>query len=280
MSDAYSHSSVAGQVAVVTGGAQGIGEATARLLAARGAAGIALVDRQKQKGEAVAKALNELGTKTIFIEADLAVHEQVQRVIPAVDAAFGRVDIVCNIAGLTDRGTLLDTDLALFEKMFAINIRAPFFLLQDAVRIMQREGRGGSIVNISSVNAHVGGPNLAAYSASKAAIVNLTTNTANAFNMDRIRCNVILPGWVDTPGEHQTLKTFHGAPDNWLEAAEASRPFGKLLKSDDVARMIAFLASPESAPMTGSVIDYEQTVFGGNLPIKTAYPSKDGTPVL
>jgi len=275
MSDAYSHSSVAGQVAVVTGGAQGIGEATARLLAARGAAGIVIVDRRKDKGEAVARSLNEAGTKTIFIETDLAIHDQVQRVIPAVDAAFGRIDIVANIAGLTDRGTLLDTDLALFEKMFAINVRAPFFLLQDAVKIMQREGRGGSIVNISSVNAHVGGPNLAAYSASKAAIVNLTMNTANAFNMDRIRSNAVLPGWVDTPGEHETLKKFHDAPDNWLKAAEASRPFGKLLKADDVARMIVFLASPESAPMTGSVIDYEQTVFGGHLPIKTAYPSKD-----
>jgi NAD(P)-dependent dehydrogenase (short-subunit alcohol dehydrogenase family) len=276
MSDAYSHSSVAGQVAVVTGGAQGIGEATARLLAARGAAGIAIVDRRRDQGEAVAASLNEAGTRTLFIETDLAIHEQVQRVIPAVDAAFGRVDIVCNIAGLTDRGTLLDTDLALFDRMFAINIRAPFFLLQDAVKIMQREGRGGSIVNISSVNAHVGGPNLAAYSASKAAIVNLTTNSANAFNMDRIRANAVLPGWVDTPGEHETLKKFHDAPDNWLDAAEKSRPFGKLLKADDVARMIVFLASPESAPMTGSVIDYEQTVFGGHLPIKTAYPQRDG----
>jgi len=276
MSDAYSHSSVAGQVAVVTGGAQGIGEATARLLAARGATGIVLVDRRKDKGEAVAASLNEAGTKTLFIEADLAVHPEVQRVIPAVDAAFGRVDIVCNIAGLTDRGTLLDTDLQLFDRMFAVNVRAPFFLLQDAVKIMQREKRGGSIVNISSVNAHVGGPNLAAYSASKAAILNLTKNTANAFNMDRIRANVVLPGWVDTPGEHETLKRFHDAPDNWLEAAEKSRPFGKLLKADDVARMIVFLASPESAPMTGSVIDYEQAVFGGHLPIKTAYPKMGG----
>ena len=276
MSDAYSHSSVTGQVAVVTGGAQGIGEATARLLAARGAAGIAIVDRRKDKGEAVARSLNEAGTKTIFIETDLAIHDQVKRVIPAVDAAFGRIDIACNIAGLTDRGTLLDTDLALFDKMFAINVRAPFFLLQDAVAVMKREGRGGSIVNISSVNAHVGGPNLAAYSASKAAILNLTKNIANAFNMDRIRANVVLPGWVDTPGEHETLKRFHDAPDNWLEAAEKSRPFGKLLKADDVARMIAFLASPESAPMTGSVIDYEQAVFGGHLPIKTAYPKMGG----
>ena len=145
MSDAYSHSSVAGQVAVVTGGAQGIGESTARLLAARGAAGIVLVDRRKDKGEAVARSLNDAGTKTLFIETDLAIHEQVQRVIPAADAAFGRIDIVCNIAGLTDRGTLLDTDLELFDRMFAVNVRAPFFLLQDAVKVMQREKRGGRL---------------------------------------------------------------------------------------------------------------------------------------
>lgn len=280
MSDAYSHLSLTGKVAVVTGGAQGIGEATARLLAARGAKGIVLVDRRRAQGEAVAAALNDAGTRAIFIETDLAVHEQVKRVIPAVDAAFGRVDIVANIAGLTDRGTLLDTDLELFERMFAVNIRAPFFLLQDAVKVMKREQAEGTIVNILSVNAHVGAPNLAAYSASKAALMNLTKNTANALNLDRIRSNGILLGWVDTPGEHETLKKYHGAGDNWLEAAEASRPFGRLLKPEDVARMVAFLASPESAPMTGSVIDFEQTVFGGYLPLKPAYPNKDGNAAI
>jgi NAD(P)-dependent dehydrogenase (short-subunit alcohol dehydrogenase family) len=276
MTDPYSHSSVAGKVAVITGGAQGIGEATARLLAARGAEGIVLVDRRKEQGEAVAASLNAAGTKAIFVETDLAIHEQVQRVIPAADAAFGHVDIVCNIAGLTDRGTLLDTDLELFDRMFAINVRAPFFILQDAVKLMRRDRIEGAIVNMLSVNAHVGGPNLAAYSASKAALTNLTKNTANAHNMDRIRSNGVLLGWADTPGEHETLKKFHGAGDNWLVAAEASRPFGKLLKVDDIARMIAFLASPESAPMTGSVIDFEQTVFGGHLPVKPAYPQMDG----
>lgn len=280
MSDAYSHSSVAGKVAVITGGAQGIGEAVARLLAARGAKGVVLVDRQKAKGEAVAASLTELGTRTIFVETDLADHEQVKRVIPAVDAAFGQVDVLCNIAGLTDRGTLLDTDLALFDRMFAVNIRAPFFLMQDAVKLMRRDKIEGTIVNMLSVNAHVGGQNLAAYSASKAALLNLTKNTANAHNLDRIRANGILLGWADTPGEHETLRKFHGAGDDWLEKAEASRPFGKLLKPEDIARMVAFLASPESSPMTGSVIDYEQTVFGGNLPLKPAYPNRGGSAVI
>ena len=274
MSDAYASASFAGKVAVITGGAQGIGEATARLLAARGAQGIVLTDRRTEKGEAVAASLSAAGTKTIFVTADLADPAAVAKVIPAADQAFGRVDVLANIAGLTDRGTILDTDQALFDVMFAVNVRAPFFLIQDALKLMQRERTEGTIVNILSVNAHVGSPNLAAYSASKAALLNLTKNVANAVNALRIRSNGILLGWADTPGEHETLRKFHGAGDDWLEKAEQSRPFGKLLKSEDVARIIAFLASNESAPMTGAVIDYEQTVFGAHGGGFSGYPAK------
>lgn len=261
MSDPYAASSVAGKIAVVTGAAQGIGESTARLLMARGAGGVVLVDMQAEKGEAVAKSL---GSNAIFIKADLADPAQVARVMPAADARFGRVDILANIAGLTDRGYITDTDLALFDRMFAINVRAPFFLMQDAIRLMKRDRIEGTIVNILSVNAYIGGDNLSAYSASKGALLTLTKNTANAVNWDRIRVNGIALGWVDTPGEHVTLKKFHDAADNWLETAEASRPFGKLLKADDVARLVAFLASPESAPMTGAVVDFEQQVVGAS----------------
>jgi NAD(P)-dependent dehydrogenase (short-subunit alcohol dehydrogenase family) len=275
MSDPYALSSFAGKVAVVTGGAQGIGEATARLLAARGAAGIVLVDRRIEKGEAVAASLNAAGTKAIFVAADLSDPAAVARVIPAADKAFGRVDLLANVAGLTDRGSIFDTDQALFDVMFAVNVRAPFFLIQDTLKLMQRDRIEGAIVNILSVNAHLGAPNLAAYSASKAALTNLTKNVANAVTGFRIRSNGILLGWVDTPGEHETLKKFHGAGDDWLEAAEKSRPFGKLIKPEDVARIVAFLLSAESAPMTGSVIDYEQTVFGGYSGPATGYPSKD-----
>ena len=173
----------AGKIAVVTGAAQGIGEAAARLLAARGAAGVVLVDRRAEQGEAVAKSLNAAGIKAIFVEADLADPEAVAKVVPAADKAFGRVDILANIAGLTDRGTILDTDIALYDRMFAINVRAPFFLMQDAIKVMQRERTEGTIVNILSVNAYIGSPNLAAYSASKGALMTLTKNTANAVNM-------------------------------------------------------------------------------------------------
>ena len=262
----------AGKIAVVTGGAQGLGEAAARLLAARGAAGIVITDRQVDKGEAVARSLNEAGTKALFVPADLASPEEVARIIPAADAAFGRVDVLANIAGLTDRGTIVDTDLALFDKMFAINVRAPFFLMQDAIRVMQRERTEGTIVNILSVNAYIGSPNLAAYSASKGALMTLTKNVANAVNTIRIRVNGIVLGWADTPGEHVTLKRFHDAAEDWLEQAEPSRPFGRLIKPDDVARLVCFLGGPESAPMTGSCVDFEQTVIGASSGGAIGYP--------
>ncbi|WP_417307480.1 SDR family oxidoreductase [Devosia sp.] len=254
----------AGKVAVITGGAQGIGEASARLMARRGAKALVLVDRQADRLEAVAADLKAQGVAVMTVAADLADAEAVARVIPAADAAFGRVDILANIAGLTERGGILDSDVALFDRMMAVNVRAPFFLMQDAIRLMMREGAGGAIVNILSVNAHVGGANLAPYSASKGALATLSKNVANAVNYERIRVNGILLGWAETPGEHETLKRFHNAQPDWAEKAAPSRPFGRLINSDDVARMVAFLAGPESFPMTGSNIDFEQSVFGGN----------------
>jgi NAD(P)-dependent dehydrogenase (short-subunit alcohol dehydrogenase family) len=275
MSDPYATSSLAGKVAVVTGAAQGIGEATARLFCARGAAGVVLVDVQAEKLQAVEKSLQSQGFAALAVPTDLADADAVVRVMPAADARFGRVDILANVAGLTDRGGILDTDVALFDRMFAVNVRAPFFLMQGAIRIMEREKLEGAIVNILSVNAYVGGDQLAPYSASKGALLTLTKNTANAANWLRVRVNGITLGWVDTPGEHKTLKTFHDAADNWLELAEPSRPFGQLLKPEGVARVIAFLASAESAPMTGAILDYEQTVFGGQGGKPANYPGRE-----
>jgi NAD(P)-dependent dehydrogenase (short-subunit alcohol dehydrogenase family) len=127
---------------------------------------------------------------------------------------------------------------------------------------MQSQKTEGAIVNILSVNAHGGASFLAPYSASKGALMTLTRNTAGALLKDRIRVNGLILGWVDTPGEHETLKRFHDAPANWLEEAEKSRPFGRLMKPDEVARAVAYLASAESGLMTGALIDFDQTVQG------------------
>jgi NAD(P)-dependent dehydrogenase (short-subunit alcohol dehydrogenase family) len=261
-----------GKIALVTGAAQGIGEATARLFVERGIAGLVLTDRNAEKGRAVAKAL---AIPTRFIPADLADMVSLRALVPAAESEFGRLDILCNVAGNTERGSILDADLALFDRMIAVNLRAPFFLMQDAAKLMRRLAIEGTIVNVSSVNAHGGATFLSPYSASKAALVNLTRNTAAALATSRIRVNCVLPGWVDTPGEHETLKRFHGAKEGWLEEAEKGRPFGRLLKGADIARAIAYLASDESALMTGAVLDYDQTVsgtFAGSLGPMSADP--------
>src|SRR3569833_1860206 len=262
MPDSFEHARFAGKVAVVTGAALGIGEAVARLLAERGAAGLLLTDRNADKGNAVAASIAASGVAAEFVAADLDDMAQVAKIVPAADKRFGRVDVPVNCAGLTDRGTVWDTTVELWDRMFAINVQAPFILMQAALKVMERERIEGAMVNIISVNAHRGASYLTAYSASKGALSTLTKNFAHSVAGRRIKVNGLNLGWVDTPGEHLTLKRFHNAEDNWLEEAEKNRPWGRLIKPDEVARAVAYLASDESGLMTGAVFDFDQTVLG------------------
>jgi NAD(P)-dependent dehydrogenase (short-subunit alcohol dehydrogenase family) len=254
-----------GKVAVITGAAQGIGEATARLFAERGVAALLLTDRQPDRLSAVANSLRDI-TRVETIVADLASPAEVDAIIPAAKAAFGRVDILANIAGLTDRGSILDSSVELFDRLFAVNVRAPFLLMQAALRLMTRDGIEGTIVNILSVNAYGGSPQLTPYSASKGALATLTKNVANAVLPNRIRVNGINLGWTETPGEHDIIRRSGQGGDDWLAEAEKHRPFGRLIKPDEVARLVAFLASAESGVMTGALIDFDQQVMGLHTP--------------
>lgn len=256
-----------GKVAVVTGGTQGLGETIARLFAARGAAGLVICGRNAERGRKVASDLAAAGCPTDFVQADLGRVEDCRAVIARADARFGRLHVLVNAAALTDRGTILDTSPELFDAMFAVNARAPFFLMQDAAKLMRRERIAGSIVNIQSMSAHGGQSFITAYCASKGALSILTKNVAFSLMPDRIRVNGLNIGWMDTPGEHRIQATYHNADDGWLAAAEAKQPFGRLLKPDEVARAVAYLASDESGLMTGSVIDFDQQVIGaGDAP--------------
>jgi NAD(P)-dependent dehydrogenase (short-subunit alcohol dehydrogenase family) len=255
-------SSLEGKIAVVTGSTQGLGEAIAHLFAERGVAGLVVTGRNEKNGARVKAALEDKGVKTVFVPADLSVMKDTDKIIAAADSAFGRVDILVNSAGLTDRGTIWDTSPELFDRMFAINVRAPFFLMQLALKVMDRERIKGSIVNIISMSGHGGQSFITAYSASKGALITLTKNVAYSAMNRQIRVNGLTIGHMDTPGEDRIMKVFHGADDNWLQGAEAQKPFGRLLKPDEVARAVAFLASGESGLMTGSIIDFDQQVLG------------------
>ena len=251
-----------GKYAVVTGSTQGLGEATARLFAERGAAGVVITGRNADRGNAVAKDISSKSCRAVFVSADLAEVGDCRRIIAAADKAFGTLHILVNVAALTERGSVWDTSPELFDGMMATNVRAPFFLMQDAVKLMQRGSVAGSIVNISSVSSYGSVPMLTVYAASKAALNVLTKNIAYSVMRHRIRVNAMNLGWMDTPGEDVIQRRYHSSGGDWLDRAEAAQPFGRLLKPDEVARAIAFLASEESGMMTGAIVDFDQSVPG------------------
>ncbi len=250
-----------GKVVIITGGTQGVGEAVALHAAQAGAAGVVICGRQEDKGKSVAARLKELGTKGLYVRADLAEVEDCRNVVAQCDQAFGRVDGLVNAAADTNRATLDEATVEFWDYQFAVNVRAPFLLTQEAVRIMRRENTAGTIVNILSVAAYCGMDILPAYSSTKGALATFTKNTANGLRKYRIRVNGINLGWTDTPNEHVVQKR-QGSPDNWLELGEKASPFGRILKPDDVAKLCLYLLSDDSGILTGSNIDYSHRVMG------------------
>jgi NAD(P)-dependent dehydrogenase (short-subunit alcohol dehydrogenase family) len=257
-------SSLKGRIAVVTGGTQGLGEHVARLFAKRGAEGLVICGRNAAKGRVVARDISASGCKTVFVQADLSKVKDCRKVMAAADKTFGKVHILVNAAASTDRGTITDTSPELYDYIMAINVRGPFFLMQEAIRIMKREKIQGSIVNILSMSAHGGQPFLTPYSMSKGALLTLTKNVAFAVMQDRIRVNGLGVGWMDTPGEDAIVKRYHGKKDGWLKQAEKTQPWGRLVKPDEIARACAYLASDESGLMSGAIIDFAQMVLGAH----------------
>lgn len=259
------------RVVLISGGTSGLGAAIARAAAREGAL-VAVTGRRREPGEALAAELaaaggngsqGAKGSKALFVQADVADVEQARACVTAAVAGFGRVDSLVNAAGLTSRGTLLDTTPELFDAHIAVNLRAPFFLMQAVVADLVARQAPGTIVNVLSMSAHGGQPYLAPYVAAKAGLAGLTRNAAHAHRWDRIRVNALNIGWTDTEGEDATQRRFHGAGDDWRELAGASLPMGKLGQPDEIADFVVFLLSDRSGVVTGSVIDWDQRVLGG-----------------
>lgn len=254
---------IEGKIAVITGGTQGLGAAVARLFAKAGAAGIVIVGRGVEKGQAVADAITtETGVPVLVVGADLGTIEDVRAIIPAADKRFGRVDILVNAAALTDRGNLLNTTPDLFDRMFAVNTRAPFFLMQDAAKVMIRDGIEGRIVNIGSMSAQVGQPFLAPYAGSKGALATLTRHAGFALMRHRIHVNQLDIGWMNSDHERKLILSETGDPD-FIDRAAAGKPFGRILDPAEVARAVLWMSSDDSGMMTGAVIPFDQSVHGG-----------------
>ncbi|MFI1355966.1 SDR family oxidoreductase [Streptomyces sp. NPDC020898] len=250
------------KVVLVNGGSQGVGAAIARAAVREGAV-VAVTGRRPEPGEALVAELTAAGGKAMYVRADLSDAEQAKSSVAEVVGAHGRIDCLVNSAGLTTRGTLLDTTPELFDAHIAINLKGPFFAMQAAVADMVARKAPGTVVNIITSSAHGGQSFLAPYVAAKAGLIGLTRNAAHAHRWDRVRINGLNIGWTATEGEDATQRAFHGAGDDWLDQAAERLPMGKLGQPDEIADFVVLLLSDRSGVVTGSVIDWDQNVLGG-----------------
>jgi NAD(P)-dependent dehydrogenase (short-subunit alcohol dehydrogenase family) len=253
-------------VTIVNGGSQGLGEAVARKLVADGASGLLLTGRSRERGEALAAELTELGTPTMFFSVDITQPEAPQQIVDACLERFGVVHGLVNVAAATTRATLFDDTPEHFDRMMLQNVRAPYFLIQAVARAMLEKGVPGSIVNIGSTSGHGGQTKLSAYSISKGAVSIMTRNLAFGLMRHGIRVNQINPGWMETESEHRTQVEQDGSPENWLELAAPQRPLGRLVQPWEVANAVAYCLSTASGLMTGNLIDIDQSVQGAGDP--------------
>ncbi len=253
------------RVAIVTGATQGVGRTLVNLLADDGLAGAVITGRNLDRGRAVAEELETKGCAAEFVPADLADVHGPADILDAAAERFGVVHHLANCAGQSDRGGVWDTTPELFDLLMAVNVRAPFLLIQGVARLAVDANTPASIVNVGSM-IQGGGPDfLTPYSISKGALATMTRNLAFGLMRHRIRVNTVSPGWMDTPGEDAIQRRYHGASDGWLEEAEAIQPFGRLIKPSEIAATLAFVLSDDAGLMTGAIIDYDQSIVGGGI---------------
>lgn len=248
--------------ALITGGAQGLGLAVAEVLIGQGCRQLVLADRNAEAGAAAAAALSQSGVTAHFHAVDTGDTEAVVAMVDVAAEKMGRVTALVNCAAMTDRGSILDTSPALWERVMAVNARGPFFALQRFAQLCIEGGHPGGCVNILSIVVHGGLPVLAPYGASKAALLYTTKNAAAALSKHRIRINGINVGWMDTPGENTRQQVSHGRTDGWQAEVEASLPFGMMVKPTHVAEQVAFFLGPQSGVVTGAILDFDQQVVG------------------
>lgn len=259
---------LAGKVIVVTGAAQGIGFECARMAAFEGAS-IVLGDIQKDRGEEAARKIRSQGGNAVFQYADLTREDDCAVLVEAAIKHFGKLNGLVNNAGWFPRARLEETTTELWEKVMQVNLRSAFYVTKFAVPRM-RETKGGSIVNVGSINGIQGLPNLVSYAAAKGGLLSMTRTLAGALARDRIRVNYIIPGWIATEGE-LSIQKGEGRTAADLEKAGARLPLGRMQTVEDTAYAAIYLLSDESAQVTAAVLNVD--AGGSMLPIQNdLYP--------
>lgn len=234
-----------GQVAIVTGGARGIGRAIAEGLARKGV-NLAIADISPDSAGETAKEFQKLGVKTTAIRLDVSKSGEVVKAFEDTVAELGRIDILINNAGITKDGLILRMKEEDWDSVIDINLKGVFLCSKEAVKVMMKQ-RYGRIINIASVVAFMGNPGQANYSASKAGIVGLTKTTAIEYAGRGITVNAVAPGFISTA-------MTDALTENVRQEMLKSIPVGKFGSVEDVANAVVFLASPDTGYITGQVI--------------------------
>jgi NAD(P)-dependent dehydrogenase (short-subunit alcohol dehydrogenase family) len=250
------------KVILITGSTTGIGEAIARRAVAEGAR-VVIHGRDAARGRAL---VEEWPERAVLSIADLADPAAGPQLVDTAVRTFGRLDAVVNNAASVARSNLQTTDAAFFDKIMAVNVRAPLLLMRAAFPHLKQSR--GCVLNIGSMNAYCGEANLLAYSVSKGALMTMSRNLADALIYDNIRVTHFNVGWVLTPNEYKQ-KIADGLPENWPEHIDPQfAPSGRILKPEEIAAASVYWLSDESRPISGSVIDLEQYPIIGRNPTK------------
>ncbi len=257
---------LSGKAAIVTGAAHGIGLACARRLAADGAS-VALADIDAEAGEAAAGALRDQGARAIFVATDVAQRPALAALIDRAASEFGRLDIMLNNAGVALSAPIVEMSDELFDKVLSINLRAAFIGTQLAARKMIEAKNGGVIINMSSVNALLAIPGLAAYACTKGALNQLTKVAAVELAPHNIRVVAIGPGTILTELAKKAVLSDEAARKKILSRT----PIGRAGEPEEVASVASFLASDDASYITG------QTIYpdGGRLALNYTVPTPD-----
>jgi NAD(P)-dependent dehydrogenase (short-subunit alcohol dehydrogenase family) len=247
---------------IVTGSTLGIGAAIARRIVAEG--GKVLVHGLEE--DAGSKLVAEIGDAAALCIENLEVVEAPARIAAAARDRFGRIDGIVNCAALVARSTIDTTDAGFFDRMIAVNLRAPLLLIRAAIEDLRKSR--GSVLNIGSVNAYGGESTLLAYAISKGGLLTMTRNLADGLAADGVRFNQINPGWILTEREDHFQRE-GGQPEGWYKMQPKSvTPSGNLIMPETIAAGCIYWLSDESRPVTGSVVELEQFPFLGRIASK------------